>query len=104
MMSWKLIEPLEDGTPVVFVGVHAQSELDNAVAALKQALPQWVSIEDRLPEEDGEYLVYVKWLNSLAEWVLEQMLWNFEDGKWGEDEDVIITHWMPLPPPPESEE
>jgi hypothetical protein len=22
-MSWKLIEPLEDGTPVVYVGVHA---------------------------------------------------------------------------------
>jgi hypothetical protein len=83
---------------------HAQSELDKAVNALKQALSQWVSVKDDLPKDEGEYLVYVKWLNPLGEWVLEQMLWDFENGKWGEDEDVIITHWMPLPAPPESEE
>jgi len=74
-------------------------------ARLKQSLPQWTSVKDRLPKKDGEYLVYLKWLNPANEWVSERMLWDFKDGKWEKDEDTIVTHWMEMPPlPKESEE
>lgn len=50
--------------------------------------PAWVSVEERLPEETGWYLVATPTLNSKV----DVALW---DGKWRRL--VTITHWMPLP-------
>ena len=55
----------------------------------------WVSVEDRLPEKKGDYIAYTK----------DGIVWSyfFDDG-WvdslGYDTDTV-THWMPLPEPPE---
>ena len=55
----------------------------------------WISVKDRLPEEDGLYNVYCKDGSMAHAW--------FED-KWFIDHcecgDGYITHWMPLPEPP----
>ena len=60
---------------------------------------KWIPVTERLPEEDGWYLVYrgeyggicivhYKVLKTKGKWMC----------KWEE-----VTHWMPLPEPPKGE-
>jgi len=67
--------------------LHAQWE--NA----KQA--KWTSVEDKLPNIDGNYMVWKKQGFYFVD--------SFKDGKWLTASlcNSIITHWMPLPKPPE---
>ena len=55
---------------------------------------EWISVEDRLPERPGKYLVYtVKGATKLGEFCSYLV----------DDEpqfDWYVTHWMPLPEPP----
>ena len=62
---------------------------------------KWISVEDRLPEETGNYLIYrclddVLFLTDIAVFFAE------DDPEWNVPLDAVdeITHWMPLPPPP----
>ena len=80
---------------------------------------EWISVDDRLPENSGYYLVvyrdkynesisiafemYVKcnigewWESEFACDITKQFLWA---AKLQEQE---VTHWMPLPQPPKGE-
>lgn len=76
------------------------------------AYGQWVSVGDRLPEENGEYIV-----TACDEGEpYDERIWGdtvvvcaeYCDGAWTwqhyNDEyelDGIVTHWMPMPEPPE---
>ena len=65
---------------------------------------EWVSVEERLPGVSGNYICAVKDKNGSvwtipAEWSLEMKMWI---GAFGEIKN-IVTHWMPLPAPPEKE-
>jgi hypothetical protein len=57
---------------------------------------QWISVEERLPAEDGYYLFSEK-MNSgsrtFCMWV--------NGGEALTTAPEIVTHWMPLPPAPE---
>ena len=83
--------------------------LDMAISALRQQEhPQWISVKDRLPDYMGEVLVIVSGkphenitldgAYEIAEydpvegWILEM---------WPEWCSGVVTHWMPLPEPPE---
>ena len=65
------------------------------------AYPKWISVKDRLPMEGQLVLVYLGgYTGSLME------LCSLDEfGGWVTDmriaEDAPITHWMPLPEPPE---
>ncbi len=61
--------------------------------ALKRT--QWISVEDRLPENDGEYLVYTKH-GFMDKWPYIKFCGQY----WG-CRGAKITYWMPLPEPPE---
>ena len=66
---------------------------------------EWVSVEERLPEngqivlfhqKDGfiycaEYFVGKELMSP--EWIIDNYSWNAK----------VVTHWMPLPAPPEKE-
>ena len=71
---------------------------------------EWVSVEDRLPTKSGEYFVYTTDENiSTAEFdedCEEFGFWKeyYQDGAYLDSEWVKadwITHWMPLPAPPD---
>lgn len=75
-----------------------------AECADKLASGQWVSVEDRLPDSQADVLVVAFWHER---W--QTMIgWHSDIGKkWrvitphGEREPGGVTHWMPLPEPPE---
>ena len=90
--------------------------LDMAISALRQRdvtdtnVGKWISVKDRLPDCMGEVLVIVSGkphenitldgAYEIAEydpvegWILEM---------WPEWCSGVVTHWMPLPEPPEEE-
>lgn len=66
-------------------------------------MDNWINVNEQLPpkDDDGfgeEYLVYGAGSVSTL---------NFKKGKWWSDvldmyiSNDVITHWMPLPEPPE---
>ena len=80
-----------------------------------EAYGQWVSVEDRLPEENGEYIVSA----CDEDGPYDERIWGdtvivcveYCDGAWTwqhyndeYDLDGIVTHWMPMPEPPGVEE
>jgi len=57
---------------------------------------KWISVDDRYPEEYGIYLCY------FSDGVIETFYFgdNSEDFQlWGVH-NALVTHWMPLPDPP----
>ena len=70
---------------------------------------EWISVEDRLPEEEGWYLVYTtpnrehKSINKAMfckgyAWGNFEPYWRGAGGHWAN-----VTHWMPIPNPPKGE-
>ena len=68
---------------------------------------EWISVEDRLPEEDGTYITFTN-AKGKSEGVIAQSLvtktirgntirrweWQTRISPW------VVTHWMPLPEAP----
>lgn len=73
---------------------------------------EWISVEDRLPEDpDTNVLVIASGKpreNISLENAYELASYSQDDGwileMYPEFEDVKVTHWMPLPDPPEGVE
>ena len=75
-------------------------------------MPQWIRVEERLPERNGEYIVTacdegepydeIIWNDTVvvcAEYY--KGCWTWEENSTEYSLDGIVTHWMPLPEPPE---
>ena len=72
---------------------------------------EWISVNDRLPETDNDYLVlteskdifkayfneYSKEFGSYSD-IYDTDTLGYVDSEWLKYEE--ITHWMPLPQPP----
>jgi hypothetical protein len=73
---------------------------------------EWISVEDRLPEKSGEYLAFWEWGKDgwQEEGVCCQVsrfnkdFWDYGD-TWGSglNNNGYVTHWSPLPKPPNKE-
>lgn len=96
--------------------------LDGMIKALEEAptvyaaellREQWISVEERLPDKEGKYLVTV--YDGITPDVLyfykrypycnrgirtDRPVWCDCDD-YGDFEEDSVTHWMPLPEPPE---
>ena len=79
---------------------------------------EWISVDDRLPDDEQEVLViahgwderlmYVgshkrveaqkSWLTGITNKSSEWSLWG-----WSYLKEPMVTHWMPLPQPPKGE-
>ena len=64
-------------------------------------MSEWFSVDERLPEEIGDYLVFFSYYDP------SELNWShvdisaFEKGQFTDSESgAKITHWMPLPDTP----
>ena len=81
---------------------------------------EWISVYDRLPQEDGTYLVTandfgnsqrvkIRWFAKDGETVDkydlagQKYVWYFYDSECGYASTKSVTHWMPMPEPPKGE-
>ena len=96
-----------------------------AIKALEQPEQKWIPCSERLPEEDGDYLVlYCTW-SKFKPYVYDVMSfandlyqideydfidrrgqkgWFYCDGEYGFCEDNSVYAWMPLPEPYKGEQ
>jgi len=73
------------------------------LAGYQAAAPQWISVKDRLPEDISDVLILTKekelcvgyYRNSDNDWNMYNPCCSFHMELHG------VTHWMPLPKPPE---
>ena len=72
-------------------------------AELRARVPEWISVKDRLPEEDGYYLCCIKsslFPDRVYIDILECDKGSFEEGHIYTD---TVTHWMSLPELPKGD-
>lgn len=77
--------------------------MDVAKAIDKQptiTAPRWVRCEERMPEKNGAYLVFIGYGDN---WIWFKDI--YKDGKFMADTCALngakVTHWMPIEPPKE---
>ena len=75
-------------------------------AELRARVQEWISVDDRQPNNKGCYLLTVKhWFDG--EPVVREACWNGKD--WFSCDDrrykitPRVTHWMPIPEKPKGE-
>lgn len=110
---YKKIHDRFGGTSDICAAAHFEiSELIMRLpAADVEPVRRWNPCSDRLPETDGPYLV----VNKATGWIgvynfsrvknflyfgPQENAWWRENGDWYPQSDNV-THWMPLPKPPE---
>lgn len=81
---------LTAGNPIWDTDKVAEA-IDMAIEALKQN--QWILCSERLPSEDGDYLVTFSLMG--VKFPIE--VCAFEDGKWDKYLYDGVLAWMPLP-------
>lgn len=97
----ELVKALRD-YPQCIYGRYADErdmldEAADAIEALSANVPQWIPVEERLPEEGRTVLA------AFDDVVLIAFYGNYT---WAEAATFSVfypTHWMPLPEPPERE-
>ena len=82
------------------------------IQQLESQVPKWISVDERLPEDDSAVLVYAVGNNenscvAMTSYTHHMHGYNIEG--WRSPWQYFfyerkITHWMPLPEPPEEEE
>lgn len=88
---------------------YDRDQYDKGYADGRADAQRWISVEERLPEKMKNVLVFKQRnghaLWPIAEWHIE-IDWRGEDG-WSNNLDngyFDITHWAPLPEPPNRSE
>lgn len=72
-------------------------------------MSEWISVKDRLPDDDELVLVYTKDnVMSVCPLVIANAFANLKNLKVWEDNNGYyvsdVTHWMPLPEPPKEDD
>lgn len=106
-------------TRIVSAAVHTKIQQLIAdtptVDAAEVLRNQWISVEERLPDKEGKYLVTI--YDRITPTVLyfykrypycnrgirtDRPVWcDYDNYGYGDFEEKSVTHWMPLPEPPE---
>ena len=92
----------------------------DSLIANNVTVQEWIPVEERLPQEDGSYLVAINGFNNLQsidiryfakdgetvdeyDFAGQKNVWCFYDSEWGYVSTGSVTHWMPLPKLPKGE-
>lgn len=77
--------------------------LANSVNEASEILrKRWIPVTERLPEKDGMYLVHGEWSESGRK-ATDTCEFYVHDGYFRAAWNFDVTHWMPLPCPPEED-
>ena len=102
MTNEKAIMCLEDMKIKVPIPKAAKQAMENnealdvAIKALKKE-PHWIPVTERLPKEDGNYLVSGKWGSGKES--VGDCEFSVEDGYFQTAWNFDVLAWMPLPEP-----
>lgn len=66
--------------------------------------PQWISVEDRLPEFHKQILFYAGDIDGLMKGAFYRNSHKFQNNNGDFFYKKEVTHWMPLPTPPTQEQ
>lgn len=89
---------------------HHIGELTEKVAQLEAAQLKWISVEERLPDDHGNFLTKIHCF--IGDWIEVDTfdhagkVWWHDTGNRTVCATEFVTHWMPLPsmPEPQKEE
>ncbi len=81
----------------------AIAEVQRLNAAAQPVSDGWVKCSERLPEADGHYLVFAN-ASTLDGYCDHNDIACYQDGKWSNEFNWLVTHWMPLPAAPGGQE
>lgn len=78
----------------------------SAIAAWNRRASEWVSVEERLPEDGEDMTPYLVHVESKYGRSVTLTAWHPDrEGGWVCEGDAVpsirVTHWRPLPAPPE---
>lgn len=79
------------------VTTYAKLAIDALEKENGVTVQEWVSVEDRLPEENTTVIV------ATDNGIVFQCLYSYDGWDLWDDNDVNITHWQPMPQPPKGE-
>jgi hypothetical protein len=95
-------------------GVHSSrvsALLARAVSEIERLREErrWISVEERLPKDDVEVLICgtgwgspaIGWREHQPHYIVPETIWTLGDDVDRGYPPQDITHWMPLPAPPE---
>lgn len=82
--------------------LQAADMLEKLAAEKDAKKPEWISVKDRLPEENVVVLICVD--NGQYKEVKVSGLTGFGWVLFDKNKNKEVTHWMPLPEPPKEEE
>jgi hypothetical protein len=98
-------KPSKECSTMNFSAADAIEELLAELVTLRNQLPTWISVEERLPESGERVLIMFKPLEGEENISIG---WLTKSGFDCYDDSVYffrsVTHWMPLPAPPKEVE
>ena len=94
----KLVELIESAR---YWGSGTSEEIADHLISNGVTVQEWISVDDRLPEEKVNCIVHYKhaYCDNDDYWAIGMCFYDGE--KFRADPAYKVTHWMPLPPAPE---
>jgi hypothetical protein len=81
--------------PILEPRIDGLHEAARIVRALPDAERGWIPADERVPEDDDNVLIFLRESEDIVIGYWDGSLWYFRG------DVVLVTHWMPLPDPPE---
>ena len=86
-------------TPVLRTAADLIEQQAARIAELEAKVPRWIPVTEKIPPDQEEVLVLTSSKNGVR---------NVDKGYWAIDHFIHrgraeVTHWMPLPEPPETD-
>ena len=96
----KLVELLDR---FVYDDLYSNNEIAEKLIANGVTVQEWISVEDRLPEEKANCIVYYQHAYCDNDGYWEIGICFYDGEKFQMDWSYKVTHWQYLPNPPKGE-
>ena len=97
----KLVELLDI---IIQPGQKTLGDIADHLIANGVTVQEWISVKDRLPENNQWALCFMK---DKSFGTFRVFQWNYVDWRWNDGNEWFdekdVTHWMPIPRPPKGE-